>query len=74
MLLAAALLLAQTACDPAPTPSVAPATTPRDDELPATPPARAPTLASTPGVERPGPSPATPTPLAVSAWRLYEDR
>ena len=62
LLLAAALSLAQTACDPAPTPAVAPATTPRGAELPATPPAPAPTLA----FERPGSSPATPTPLAVS--------
>ena len=66
LLLAAALSLAQTACDPASTPAVAPATTPRGAELPATPPAPAPTLAPTPAVERPGPSPATPTPLAVS--------
>ena len=58
-LLIAAFSPAQTACDPASTPTVAPATTPRVAELPATPPASAPTLAPTP--------PATATPPAPTA-------
>ena len=66
LFLAAALSPAQTACDPASTPAVAPATTPRGAELPATQPAPAPNFAPTPAVERPGPSPPTPTPQAAS--------
>ena len=60
LLLAAALSLAQSGCDLAPTPTVTPAVTL------ATPSAPVPTLTPTPGVERPAPLPAEPTPPATA--------